>query len=369
MQDPNFNKTYSDDWDDPLPEPARKPEASPSGAPPASGSTAQPAAPGAAPSPVGAQAPAQQATRAFGTLSERPPVAIPLSGEKEWNRFPGLMARSAVFRVGRADPEPTATGAEEPRPKYPQEELAAYGKSYEVKFEGPRLTMRDKRVWERVLQGAKACKFAGVEFALSASELSGSLGGCSSGPELSRVVTSLKRLCAARIRYRAGEATGGAFLVGSARLFSSGWRVSIDPDLVHLLTFDDQFAINSGRREKLKSDLAKWLHDFMSTHEKGYEEGFKLAELMALSGWRGDKGQFPSALDSALKNLVEECPEVVSGFEMRRKGRGSAEWRVKVNRGPETEKFRCPADEEAREQAKKAARAKKAGKRKGGVSL
>jgi hypothetical protein len=365
MDDQQGAKTYSDDWDEPQPERAvqptvleqprddaevRKPDALapapraevPEGAGPTSWALVPPAA--AAEPRINA-------------------VEIPMRGELE--RFPALFARSAIFRAGRG-------GAD-----IPQTELACYGEGYSVLFAGPRLDMREKRIFELALRAGKEVGYAGVEFGLSASEITKALrrplknSGCEpkpSGPEIDRIGTSLERLARAEIDYRTpGCPWRAARMLGSARETSSGWRVSIDPDLVPALKDDNQFKMNAERRETLTTDLAKWMHDFVSTHKAGFKAGFKLGELAELCGWRDDAGHFSARLAKALEELREKCPELVVGFDLLREKRGALSWRARVDRGEEVADFRCPA-KEAESAAKKKSKRDKAS-RKGGVSL
>lgn len=330
-------KSYTDDWDEPQPEPMLC--AQPVGA------ICPPVQPPLRMLPP-AHAPALLPTSVRAPL---PQVAIPLA--REIGRFPGLFARSAIFGVGQVGAEPDMLGSE----------LACYGEGYCVIYDGPRLGMRDKRVWEIALRAAKAEGFAGGEIALSASDIAKELGISDSGPDLTRVAESLKRLARAKIAYRVPGATGIANMLGSARKASSGWRISIDPGLVPALDWDGQFLMNTIRRERLSSDLARWLHDFVSTHAAGFQAGFKLSELADLCAWRAQRRRFPAALEQALAELSMKCPELVVGFEIQRKKRSSESWRARVDRGLEKESFRTPAKERRPRAIEKP--------RRGGVSL
>ena len=149
-------------------------------------------------------------------------------------------------------------------------------------------------------------------------------------------------------------------MLGSARMSTSGWRVSIDASIIAALDSDKQFRINVERREGLSTDLAKWLHDFMSTHAPGFERGFKISELEELSGWRAASSKFPAQLKKALEAICERCPELLKGYEFARPKRASEGWRVRIDRGPEKESFRCPAaeTEQAATRARKAREAR-----------
>lgn len=352
-----FSPTYPDNWDDMEAEPAA---ADAPGAVASAAAAAHPVqsvapsiqAPSIQPPAAVAVAVAVAAAATPAPAAPMPklgaaPVAIP---RPEWlDRVPGLLARSAVFQVGRA-------GA-----GFERAPLACYGNGYSAIFEGPRLGMRDKRIWEVALRAAKDEGFAGAEFSLSASAIAKAIGARDSGLELRRIADALSRLAAARIEYAVpGGGGGSAALLGSARKASSGWRVSMDPGLIPLLGEDKQFRMDVPRRERLSSDLAKWMHDFMSTHESGFEVGFSLAKLAELCGWRGEAGHFPSSLQEALAELVQLCPELVAGFEIKRARRESRTWRARVDKGAESECFEVPA---------KRARAKADKPRRGGLNL
>ena len=305
--DRKFSPSYCDDWDE-IPEPAASTKPNPIGptrlespTTPASAkaetSGDSPVAP-TPPLPSGAvdKGPASSAN----AMPAAGVAAIPMADKL--GRYPGLVARSAIFRVGRVGEEIALS------------DIACYGEGYGATYEGPRLGMRDKSVWECALRAAKVEGCVGVEFALPATSIAAAIGGGDSGPALARIGQSLLRLSRARIRYRLpGGGNGTAALLGSARKTAGGWLVSFDPGLMPLLSEDKQFEIDTDRKKLLSSDLARWMHDFMSTHKSGYAGGFKLGNLADLCGWRGAGGQFPTRLDAALKELGKQCPELVAG--------------------------------------------------------
>lgn len=356
--DRRFAATYSEGWEDAVVDPVDPVDpADPAAAKPRRPSPDMPAAaaprvpepePSAPPEPASAAvAPAIPGAAAPAPAPLSSPVAIP---RPDWlDRVPALFARSAVFQVGRAGDELARTA------------LPCHEAGYSAIFEGPRLGLRDKRVWEVALRAAKAEGRAGAEFALSASDIGKAIGAGCSGRTLKGIGACLNRLKAARVDYATpGGCRGSAALLGSARKASSGWRVSLDPGLVPLLAEDKQFRMDAGRRARLSTDLAQWMHDFMSTHQAGFEIGFNLGKLAGLCGWRGDAGRFPSSLAEALEELKTSCPELVAGFEIKRERRDSRTWRARVDKGPESESF---------EVAVRKARAKREGPRKGGLRL
>lgn len=353
--DHKFTASYSDDWDDMPAEPSANNPARVALEQPTLDKMASTAEPdtGAdlalAPKQIAlSSASAKGSGAAAATTVLRASVAIPMP--QKLGRYPGLLARSAVFRIGRA-------GAEIER-----SEIACYGSEYGAVYEGPRLGMRDKSIWEYALRAAKEQGHAGVEMPLPTTCIAAAIGGGDSGPALARIGDSLLRLSHARIDYRLpGGCSGSASLLGSARKTPAGWRISFDPGLVALLGEDKQFEIDTDRRKLLSSDLAKWLHDFMSTHKSGYAGGFKLRDLAELCGWRSDAGKFPSRLREALGELSRHCPALVKSFEIQGGKRDSSMWRVHIDKGPEPECFEVPA--------KKTRLAKPGRPRRGGVSL
>lgn len=214
--DRRFAATYSVGWEDVVVDPADP--ADPAAAEPPRPSPGMPAAaaprvPAAEPSAPPEPAPADVAHAIPGAAAPAPaplcaPVAIP---RPEWvDRFPALMARSAIFQIGRAGDH------------IERAELPCHEAGRSAIFEGPRLGMRDKRVWEVALRAAKAEGSAGVEFALSASDVAKAIGAGCSGRALKSVGESLKRLARARLDYAAPSGSRwSAALLGSARKASS----------------------------------------------------------------------------------------------------------------------------------------------------
>jgi hypothetical protein len=331
-----FAKTYADDWDE-APPPRVEPEAETDLAP----------AQSPAPAPKASPCPAAPQPAAPAVSPAAAKAAIPIPHAWELDRFPGLFARSALFQARRGGP------------RVEKKPLECYGREYGAVYEGPILDMREKRIWELVLREAKKTGGADVEFAMSANELAIALGPRAkapgvkppkpSGPELARVGESLRRLAQAEIEYALpGGASGKGKLLGSARESASGWSLSIDSGLIPLLRDDNQFRIDTARRDKLKKELSKWLHDFVSTHDEGFEKGFELAKLAKLSGLSGDGDKlrrFVPRLREALKELSGSCPALVAGFELPEGARVGKDWRAVIKRGPDKVSFLCPAKE------------------------
>lgn len=271
---------------------------------------------------------------------------IPLPVVDKLDRFPALASRGGLFRVG-------IDGGQ----VFKAVELACLEKERRLVYTGPKLTMDDKRVWEVVLATAKQ-RGAGVEIRLSARGVAAALKRSTGGKETNRIVASLKRLAQAEIIYELpGGARGSARLLKSLRKAPGCWMATLDPDLLTALREDKQFRIDVARRESLSSRLAKWLHDFLSTHAPASKWDFELGRLAELCGADPHDTHFPANLDDALTELMRSCPSVLASHQLGRIGREWAFWTVSMRKGDEKAEFTWPAEEERKAQAKRDAAA------------
>ena len=312
---------YSDDWDSPTPKPA--PKARPAKA-------AEPEIPRAAVFELEDDA--------------HEPIA-------HWARpdfFPSLTARSSLFCASRLGVYNTDDKASQTI------ELKCQGAS--LVYTGPRLDMHDKLVWETAVQIAKDRKApVGTTFVISLRDFAARMGWKNpSGTNLKWIWTSIKRLSRAHLEYRAapkdarpGEEGAEAVVEGVGNLIAGALRNGDSYAIQiceHFSKFafelDKQFLIQIKRRETLKSLLAKWLHDFLSTHTK--EQEFDLCYLRELSGFTGRQKDFPVKLKQALDELGEAIPSLVAGHDIQKTGKSSDEWRVVVHRGDEKPQFLLP---------------------------
>ncbi len=317
---------------------------------------AQPAVP-EGPSP--AREP-EQAT--FSVISPAPTrLALPL--RKEF-LVPALMSRSALFSAG------TGKG-QHGRPERP---VACY-KPYELRLDGPRLTMRDKAVWEQFLRAAIAHGFADEEFIISLSGTSKALGGSGSGAASKSVLESLRRMGKARIFYERHSAQGSGKLVGTLRREDRGprkrsvWWASFDGGLAPLLERDAGCRCLVEQRRGLKTELAEWLHDFLGSN-KPYE--YSVGKLRELSGYEAAADQFPSKLREALAEIKSKAPSVLSDFEFDCAAKDPNQWKVAAKTADQPNFVMPKADLVEREKAKKASKAPQppfTQKRRGGVAL
>lgn len=242
--------------------------------------------------------------------------------------FPGFIARSALFRVSA-----------------PNEE---FGSPTEVKAQGcvlilsgPKLSMRDKHVWETAIQIAKErSPRIGDAFEIELRDLAKRMGSSNfGGRALASLWDSLEKLARCRVEFQIGEScTGVGSLLATAFRENGRLYLRLNPDFaIPALSGDKQFLFDQARRSKLSSSLGQWLHDFFSTHKES--RGMDLLYLRALCGYEGVPRNFPGKLRSAMQELIEVAPSLVSSFEIEETGRCSNSWKLKVVLGEEKPSF------------------------------
>jgi hypothetical protein len=152
----------------------------------------------------------------------------------------------------------------------------------------------------------------------------------------------IKRLTRANIEFSlAGGGTKVGNLIDGAEHYPGrGYWIRMDVGLTEAFLMDDhQFRIQIARRESLSGALAKWLHDFLSTHEP---RSYTLPYLRQLSGYGGKKCEFPRDLRKALAELTKKIPQLARSFRIIQTGRDSDGWTVEIERGAEKPKFLAP---------------------------
>lgn len=294
-----------------------------------------------------------------GSEDNAPPIPFPLSDKPEY--FPGFIARSALFQAGR----PGAGDASELRHVRSQ-------RHYDVIVTGPRLSMRDKHVWEIAMQMAKEASSDMCQaFEVEICEFAARMGLADrSAKTLGAIWASLQRLCQVRVQFKlpAGHEGSGSLLATAVKAKRRTY-LRVNPDFTWpAFALDSQFHIQSARRGGLSSSLAQWLHDFLSTHTENID--FTVDYLRALSGHSGPPRNFPKALREALDELVSSVPSLVEGYLIDDQAKSSSRWVVKLTRGPEKPQFAMPKLGAAGGGSKATATAVWAAKRrKGGVVL
>jgi hypothetical protein len=346
-QKQQFEKIYEDGWDDsPAGDAegsgAREPRSAPlSKVAPLALAAVPTSAPALTVAPslnVAAPAPAAQ------TASVPPPQGQQLAPWPARDRaglYPALFSRSALFQVGRGK---RLKGGEAPAPA--PRAVACQG-GHELSATGPRLSMRDKAVWEFALDRARAAGQIGVEFELSARACALALGASKdrSSETLRRVRESLDRLATTTLGYElsTGE-KGSCKLLASSRRDGKACVVALDPKLGALLEADFLFKLDAPRRAGLGSDLAKWLHDFHSTHEQ-FDGAFSVETLRGLCGYEAQPGHFSGELQAAMRALAEAAPKLLAAFHVAKPSAKAGSWKASVTRGEEVVSYEMPERE------------------------
>lgn len=249
------------------------------------------------------------------------------------DHFPAFMSRSALFSVSK--------GA---APAYAQfTEIPSQGSS--IRLHGPRLTMRDKSIWEIAIQIAKE-KSSDIAkpFEVSLREFVRRLGEKDTGGAgLESIWESLRRLCLARIEICVkGRSIGVGSMLATVVKREGRCFVRLNPDFaIPALTMDHQFRICSQRRNRVAMALGQWLHDFLSTHNASRD--MDLAYLRKLCGYDGPKRNFAGKLNLALVDLQRQAPELLESFAIDKTARDSDKWILRISRGSELPQFIMPS--------------------------
>lgn len=262
--------------------------------------------------------------------SKSPSRAVPHKNRPR--NFPGFIARSSMFRV-------SASGGDFSSPTL----VRAQGCT--LILTGPKLSMRDKHVWETAIQIAKerAPSIADA-FEIELRDFARRLGSTNQcGTALSSIWESLERLASARVEFQIGDSCKGiGSLLASAFRDDGKLYLRLNPDFaIPALLGDKQFLFDQARRSGLPTSLAQWLHDFFSTHKEARE--MDLRYLRELCGYDGTPRNFPGKLRIALDELVKAAPTLVASFEIDRSSRSSDNWKLRVVLGSDSPAF-LPAE-------------------------
>ena len=286
-----------------------------------------------APAPEPAAPPAAPSAPAIVQAASAPLLEFPLREPRFRSHFPEFFARSGIFAPGYGGED--SGGA-----------IAIKAQGCEIEFDGPRLTMSDKSVWEAAVRLAKAeppGASLGAELRLRelAAEMGWKDGG---GTSLGWLRDSLSRLSESHVSFRyEGGPRGGGLLVEPPTSGRPWSRVEFDPAFVAAaFGKTTQFRIDCGRRRGLGSTLAQWLHDFLSTHSEARPLG--LDYLMELSRHGGGAKHFPEQLRTALEELGRKAPELVAGWTVKKRKSRRSGPSATIGRGPEKPKFEMPAN-------------------------
>jgi hypothetical protein len=286
-----------------------------------------------------AAAPAKRRKGPARVEAGRPVLTLPHASKLDL--IPAVFSRGALFRVGGSDDKPIAAPAGKAATA-----IEAQG-GINLTLAGPWPRMRDKAVWEIAIEMAKASPDAGSPIPVNLSEFAKRLGYVDKGgATLDWIWASLLRLSHCRVEFDSPSATGPRLagkLLLSARKMGARMEIEIDPAfLPRLLGEDFQFFIDRERRARLSTALARWLHDFLSTHST-QSRPFGLPYLRGLCGYGASKRRFPADLDRALAELVLVAPEILASYSFDKATRSSDRWTLALVCGVEKRRFEQPA--------------------------
>lgn len=281
---------------------------------------------------------------------------VPFPDYQKPSYFPAIAARTSLFSAARINRD---EGEDAPSVKV---ELSGQN-GYKLTAWGPRLNMHDKLVWETALQVAmEQHQGMGSRFAISLREFARRMGwnGCS-GDSLHWIWMSMRRLYFVRLEFvlPSGTKGGGSMLSTAIEDQHGNFMIRLNPDFCGPIFHEEnQFLIKAKRRSTLTGQLARWLHDYFSTHN-GFdamedsngaaptlrapkEMKIKVQRLRELSGYSGERKKFVHELREAMGEIIEKAPELVASFEIDRHGRSSDTWVLNVKRGGERPAYLMP---------------------------
>lgn len=212
---------------------------------------------------------------------------------------PSLVARSAIFGV-------LERGTREHLQDAP---VAAWG-STTISFSGELLDQADLDTWLAVLHHARQqiapCLDGPTQhlpLTIKLRHLLQSMGRPTGGKDLKWLADSLYRLTG-RVTLRSGSSLYAGGLVSSVRIERlSTAHLTLNSDLAELFAAGNTL-VSLTQRQHLRSDLAKWLHGFLASHQ-GPALTITTEKLRDLCRSRSDTKHFRQALKKACAELAD----------------------------------------------------------------
>lgn len=273
--------------------------------------------------------------RAYGssatTIAATPATLSPRSADLDM--FPAFMSRSALFGAFRPNCGGTHAGP-----------LKAAG-DVSLNFEGPRLSMADKRVWEAIIRIAKR---EGVDmsqpFKARVAEVA-KMAGYGAGQSRS-AWAAMERLVGSKIDAVVKGAKVSGWLLISAVPSGRDAVVRLDVGLVDPAFSQSMLASMAGAvSDGIQAPLAQWLRDYFSTH-KPPAKPLTLDYLRGLSGCPSQPKHFVAALKASMEQLRACRPDLVASWSIDKcegGGNASARWTLLAVRGPAMPNVKHPA--------------------------
>jgi hypothetical protein len=315
--------------------------------------------------------------RSYGRSATTAPAQQPtlLPNAKDLDMFPAFMSRSALFGAFRPNCGGVHAGP-----------LNAAG-AVELTFNGPRLCMEDKRVWEALIRIAKRDQVdIAAPFKVRLAEVA-QLAGYGEGQSRS-AYGAIERLASCRLDAVVYGARMSGWMLMSSAKDGRHATVRLDPALAApALSQTMQAAVlpppassqplskaaRGAGSNGVGSLLAQWLRDYLSTH-KPPAKSLTLGYLRRLSGYVSEAKHFVSALENAMADLVNFRPDLVASWSIDKSGdlaqtearaHASERWILLIVRGPAQPVVKHPP----KAACAVAPQAKSPPKRRGGVSL
>lgn len=225
---------------------------------------------------------------------------------------PNVFSRSALF--GCAERKVMVGMA------YPERVLPS-ASNYTVMYRGPDLDQKDSEVWQAILTYCRASGLPiGAKVTFAFNDLCRVLDrSVSSGPVNDAIMDSLNRLGAVRLTWSSEVSEGFTSLITSSgrnKATGKGF-VRLNCDVANMLRADCT-ELHLRRKVRLKSSLAKWLHDYCSTSSQTVPIQPHLSTLQTLSGSNPDLDpkEFRRNMKAAIVEL-QECDPPLLGPNTR----------------------------------------------------
>ncbi|HBP30933.1 MAG TPA: hypothetical protein DD666_16135 [Advenella kashmirensis] len=206
---------------------------------------------------------------------------------------PNALLRNSLFTVNKV------------RETFPRRELLASNSDIEIRFMGVRFNQTDLDVWEMILHLARL-QPVGCKVLFSAHSFLKALGRGTGATQHEQLKEEVARLRGGTVEmtWKNDKKTfvGGLLEKAYRDEATQQYIVTLDEKL--LLLYDSGYShINWEQRQALRSNLAKWLHGFYSSHASPYS--YKIETLRELCG-SGTKAlwKFRQMLKFALEDLV-----------------------------------------------------------------
>jgi len=221
---------------------------------------------------------------------------------------PNALLRNSLFTVNKV------------RETFPRRALLASNSDIEIRFLGFRFNQTDLDVWEMILHLARL-QPVGCKVLFSAHSFLKALGRGTGATQHEQLKDEVARLRGGtvEITWKNEKKTFVGGLLEKAYRDEATQQYVVILDEKLLLLYDNGYShINWEQRQALRSNLAKWLHGFYSSHASPYS--YKVETLRELCG-SGTKAlwKFRQMLKFALEDLV--AAGFIKDWEITRDGK------------------------------------------------